>query len=214
MKKNKSQWKILQEFFCNRTKLSFGNPKYVMYFLFVIFLVGSFGLVYDLINIEYCFNCSLNFEKVKIFTFNMTNISLSLVTASVIDLIFISKKDIEKDYNQDKNKQNYNFDNLKGNVRFFGLITLIISFIIWILVNNIIESSIIKIILATCSLLFSYWIWWVSNVRNKILSNYDSNIKEIIGGDIDSNTSKVGGHDSNENNSEELKGDISNFITE
>jgi hypothetical protein len=215
MKKNKtkSQWRLLVEFFYNRSVQPLSNPRYWMYFFFVIILVGSFGLLYDLLNMDYCRSCNFDSEKVKYFTFNMINISLSLVTASVIDLIFISKKNIERDYQQDKSSLNLN--ELKGNVRFFGLISLIISFILWILVNNIIDNNIIKILFASISLIFSYWIWWVSNVRNKILSNYISNLDGIIGGSVEANSS-----DNNINPSkskddiEDLTGDISNFKAE
>jgi hypothetical protein len=216
MGKSKSQWKLLIEFFYKRTTQPFSNPKYVMYFFFIIVLVGSFGLLYDLLNMDYCRACSLDSEKVKYFTFNMINISLSLVTASIIDLIFISKKNIERDYQQAITSLNINFNQVKGNVRFFGLISLIISFIFWILVNNIIDNNYLKIVVASFSLMFSYWIWWVSNVRNKILSNYFlSNLEDLIGGNVEPNTSFVSSEQTNspkdKNGKDGLTGDISNF---
>ena len=177
----KKQWTLLGNFLSKRTSQPLGNPKYVLYFIFIIILVGSFGLFYDLMKIDYCFSCGLDSEKVKSFAYNMTNISLSLITASVIDLIFISKKNIEENDNVLDNSIN-EYQNIKGNVRFFGLSSLILSFILWILVNDLLVNDYLKLILAICSLFFSYWIWWISNVKNKILSEVIQSALATIGG--------------------------------
>ena len=206
MRKNKN-WSLLFYFLKKRTFDSFENPKYVLYFVFIIILVGSFGLISDLFKLTYCISCKLDSEIIKSFTFNMTNIGLSLVAASVIDLIFISKKNIKKENLEQKHK-NIDFQSIKGNVRFFGLTSLILSFIFWIFANNLIENNYWKIIIATISLLFSYWIWWISNVRNKILSNSITNLSAIIGG-IPNEKKK-----NNNTPKEELKGNISGFKTE
>lgn len=173
-----TQWSLFANFLINRTKKSWENPKYVMYFIFIIFLVGSFGLLYELTTFEYCL-CDFDSGKVKSITFNMTNISLSLITASVIDLIFISQDNIEEDKQKGKVNKAEN-ELIKGNVRFFGLISLILSFIFWILVNNILVNNYYKLLFGTISLFFSYWIWWISNVKNKILSEGMEGMEGLI----------------------------------
>jgi hypothetical protein len=212
MKNNtkKTQWSLLKDLLNDRTCQPVKNPKYVMYFVFIIVFVGSFGLFYDLMNINYCFSCDLDPEKVKAFAFNITNISLSLVTASVIDLIFISRKNVDVD-NQQKNEFKDAYEDLKGNVRFFGLSSLILSFVLWILVNNLLESNYAKIIFATISLLFSYWIWWISNVKNEILSKGVQRIIGTIGGPIVTPNTPINKPFNTDLNDNELSGDIENF---
>lgn len=204
-----TQWSLFFNFLNYRTRYSLRNPKYVMYFIFIIFLVGSFGLIHDIININYCLSCDFDPEKVKAFAFNMTNMSLSLVTASVIDLIFISRKSIEEENKQQSNGYEEECEHVKGNVRFFGLSSLIFTFILWILVNDLIENNSMKIILATFSLLFSYWIWWISNVKNKILSEGKQPPESIIGGPI--NPTPTPPTDSGIASGNDLNGSIQDF---
>jgi hypothetical protein len=66
--------------------------------------------------------------------------------------------------------------------------------------------------------MFSYWIWWVSNVRNEILSNYISSLEGIIGGNVEPNKPVIGSQSTNSNEDTNkttgLEGNVSNFITE
>ncbi|NGM67314.1 MULTISPECIES: hypothetical protein [Sphingobacterium] len=161
-----NNWKLMKSFLKKRRKDPWANPSYVLYFLIVIVLVGTFGVLKDIIEMQWCWFCGFDDIKVKNFSFNVTNISLSLVTASVIDLIFITKKTVR---GESAETDELRIESIKKSIRIFGLGSLIVTFVIWIIVNNFIAENIIKIILSIICLLFSYFIWWISSVRNKIL---------------------------------------------
>lgn len=184
MEKQKiSQWKLMFLFLKDRITKPWSNPSYAMYFIVIIIFVGSFGLLRDLLNTELCWSCEFDGVEIDKFAFNLTGISLSLTTASVIDLVFITKKTIEAETSSEKYNQ-FQIESIKKSIRIFGLISLIVIFIIWILVNSFLESFNAKIILSIFSLLISYAIWWISNVRNKILNKYKTNIGAQIGGQL------------------------------
>lgn len=214
--KKKSQWALMRLFLKDRFLKPWNNPSYAMYFIVIIIFVGSFGIIIDLLNIEWCWNCKLDGIIVEKFAFNLTGISLSLTTASVIDLIFITKKTIETETRSEKYNQ-FQIESIKKSIRIFGLVCLIIIFIIWIIVNSFLENYIAKIILSILSLLSSYLIWWISNVRNKILNRYKTNIGAQIGGKLPQTPQT----DSDQENSVEkqdvvegLSGTIQNFKTD
>lgn len=206
--KNKqiSDWKLMSNFLKKRRIEPWKSPSYVFYFLIVIVLVGTFGVLKDLIEMEWYWSLNLDNEKVKSFTFNVTNIGLSLVTASVIDLIFITNKTVKNETNDDDYLK---IESVKKSIRIFGLGSLIVIFVIWIIVNNFIEHNLIKIFLSIFSLLFSYFIWWISNVRNKILLN-KFNVFATLGKEstIDFENEKPS---SQEETEVSLDGNISNF---
>ena len=166
--KQNSDWRLMINFLNKRRIEPWKSPSYVFYFLIVIVLVGTFGVLKDFIEMEWCWSCGFDSDKVKNFTFNVTNIGLSLVTASVIDLIFITKKTVK---NETYEEDDFKNESIKKSIRIFGLSSLIVIFVIWIIVNNFLEHNLIKILLSILSLLFAYLIWWISYVRNKILQN-------------------------------------------
>ena len=102
-------------------------PGYVFYFLFVIIFVGSFGLIYDLFSAKYGLDLEWDTEKIKNIVMNMTNISLSLVTASIIDLIFITKNSLKR------NEDDEEFFPIKRDINILGISFLITVFLLWIL---------------------------------------------------------------------------------
>jgi hypothetical protein len=249
-------WKTLYQFLKKRTFYPFHSPGFIFYFIFIIVLVGSFGLFYDILKDSY-WGCDYEIDtnKLKSIVMSMTNIGLSLVAASTIDLLFVSKKklaeeendinnwinlkieiaknksrlynydieqyskridqlkefnlnkpnlanktereirDIEKklakktelikkwnnklQYLSDKLKQKefeknigYQFSLIKGDVRIFGISCLIIQFVLWIIANQANENSIyLRIAFGTISLFLGYYIWWISNAKNKLLIN-------------------------------------------
>lgn len=184
MEKQKiSQWKLMFLFLKDRILKPWSNPSYAMYFIVIIIFVGSFGILRDLLNAEWCWSSEFDGVEIDKFAFNLTGISLSLTTASVIDLVFITRKTIEAETSSEKYNQ-FQIESIKKSIRIFGLISLIVIFINWILVNSFLESYKAKIILSILSLLISYAIWWISNVRNKILNKYKTNIGAQIGGDL------------------------------
>lgn len=210
MKNKRRDWKLLGNFLYERFNEAWKAPSYVLYFFAVIVLVGTFGVITELFAIDFCLSCKFDHNKVTNSCFNISSTGLSLVTASVIELIFISRKNIGK---ESKNL-NLNFnelENLKKGVRLFGLSALIISFILWILINYLFEIDLLKIFSSTILLLFAYFVWWISNVRNKILSNYIKNYESIIGGDA--NTSELNTVEAKDKQESNLNGNLTNFKT-
>lgn len=210
MKNKRRDWKLLIDFLGERLIEAWKIPSYVLYFFIVIVLVGTFGVITELFTIDFCLSCKFDRIKVSNSCFNISSTGLALVTASVIELIFISKKSIEKETRELK----LSFDeleNLKRAVRIFGLSGLIVSFIIWILINYIFDIDLLKIIFSLILLLFAYFIWWISNVRNKILSNYMKNYVTIMGGDAD--TSKGNIAEEEDKRESDLNGNLTNFNT-
>jgi hypothetical protein len=142
--KSKSDWKLMFDFLKKRNREPWKNPGYVFYFFIVIVLVGTFGVFKELIEMHWCWTCGFDTEKVKSFCFNLSSTGLSLVTASVIDLIFISRKTVEKETASEKYKEQ-EFESIKRSVRISGLSCLIVSFVGWIMINTLIENNFIKI---------------------------------------------------------------------
>ncbi len=208
-----NDWKLLKGFLKKRYKGPLINPAYVFYFFIVIVLVGSFGMFKDLIEMEWCWHCGFDTEKIRNFCFNISSTGLSLVTASVIDLIFISRKTIEKDTEGD-NFNIWEHESIKRSTRIFGLGSLIVTFVIWILVNTIFKGNLIRLLFAIVALVFSYFIWWISNVRNKLL-NSDFNNFAPLGrentGNLTQSANPNLGSSSSTNNGKELTGDTADF---
>lgn len=207
----KNHWMLILTFLKNRIVNPWSNPSYVMYFIIIIIFVNSIGIIKDLTGYKLCWDCQFDSKKVTSFTFNLTNIGLSLVTASVIDLMFISRKSIKVE----TELQNYNspqLESIKKSIRIFGLSSLIIIFIVWILVNSFIEHSFLKIFFSTLALLFSFLVWWISNVRNKILSTKKETVPLApIGGSVNSDqTTDTDGNLIKDENPD-IDGNLSNF---
>ena len=203
-------------FLNNRFTKPWEAPSYVLYFFVVIVLVGTFGVLKDILQMHFCLCCTFDDEKVKSFSFNTSSTGLALITASVIELILISRKSIEKEV-ESFNLKYEELENLKKGIRIFGLSSLIISFILWILINNIIEGNWVKIILSIILLLFSYFIWWISNVQNKVLSFYVNNSISAIGGTVKDQKDMITDDDQNnekkESQENNLNGDLTSFNT-
>jgi len=186
------KWKLLKEFLNERYNEPKKMPGYVFYFFFVIIFVGSFGLIYDLFSTTYGYTLEWDKERVRNIVMNMTNISLSLVTASIIDLIFISKNSLRRD------EGNEDFLKIKRDINILGISFLITVFLLWILANAIFINVYIKLFLGSTSLIFGYYVWWISNSKNKILVQ-NNNVNHILGNSPDN--SENGG----------LQGDIKGF---
>lgn len=191
MEKN-YKWKLLKEFLKERYNKPKEMPGYVFYFLFVIIFVGSFGLIYDLFSAKYGLDLEWDNEKIKNIVMNMTNISLSLVTASIIDLIFITKKSLKRSEDDEE------FFPIKRDINILGISFLITVFLLWILANAIFTCIYIKLVIGVLSLIFGYYVWWISNSKNKLLV-HTVNINNILGDNLEN-----GGNDG-------LNGDINGF---
>ncbi|MFH6936343.1 hypothetical protein [Flavobacterium sp. FlaQc-30] len=191
MEKN-YKWKLLYEFLKDRYNKPKEMPGYVLYFLFVIIFVGSFGLFYDLFSAEYGVNLEWDDEKIKNIVMNMTNVSLSLVTASIIDLIFITKNSLKRSEDDEE------FFTIKRDINILGISFLIIVFLLWILANAIFVNRYMKLIIGIISLIFGYYVWWICNSKNKLLV-HTININNLLG-----NEPENGRND-------DLNGDINGF---
>ncbi len=206
--KTKSDWNLMLDFLKKRNREPWKNPGYVFYFLIVIVLVGTFGVFKDLLEMNWCWNCGLDQQKVKSFSFNISSTGLSLVTASVIDLIFISSKTVFKETTSEKYKDR-EVESIKKSIRIFGLSCLIVSFVSWIIINTLLVNGYFKLGFSILLLLFAYFIWWISNVQNKILNN-GFNAFAPLGKE---NPSVPPSSKSEEDEEDGFKGNISKFKT-
>lgn len=176
-----TKWKLLWIFLKKRFKEPLSQPSFVFYFIFIVLGIGSFGLFYDIVNLDYGCNLFSDGYRIDTVLMNMTNIGLSLTSASVIELIFISKSNL-KEEGDSENK--FIFFHIKSDIRFLGISVLVLEFLLWILVNTIFKIFFLRIVLGTVSLILSYIIWWVSNARNKILIKTKNNAKNTMGGSV------------------------------
>ena len=209
MEKQKNRnWKLMKDFIFRRFRESWEAPAYVLYFFTVIVLVGTFGVIKELFEMKWCFACDFDDLKVKNFCFNISSTGLALVTASIVELVFISMKSITNE--TEELKYSYEeLENLKRSIRFLGLSGLIVSFVLWIFTNNVFENNWLKIISSILLLFFAYFIWWISNVRNKILRNSSGNIIKIIGGSTNDKIRETDVSEDSQNDDKPFSGDLS-----
>lgn len=86
----------------------------------------------------------------------MSNISISLIAASVIEMILIKEEDLNGKYNR------------KVDIQIFGISSLILSFFLWIFANKF-SDNVYGLVISIFGLLFSYIFWWIANAENKVL---------------------------------------------
>lgn len=196
MEKN-YKWRLLWIFLKERFSKPFHSPAYVLYFGLVIILIGSFGLIYDLLTSTYSFKLQWDHVKVKNIVMNMCNISLSLVTASIFDLIFIKKSSLKQ---KDDNIELYQ---IKRDISILGISFLIFVFALWILANTVFNNVYIKLLIGILSLTFGYYVWWISNTTNRLIIK-EIDYREILGGETEFKTEDG-------TTKEELRGDRTGF---
>lgn len=207
--KQKSDWKLFWSFIENRFIIAWNVPSYVLYFFIVILLIGTFGVLKEILDVEFCYSCGFEDAKVKSFSFNVSSTGLALLTASVIELIFISRGSIIEEI-ENPNSKSKTVDRLKMGIRMFGLSSLIVSFVIWILVNNMLVINWLKLVFSFVLLFFAYFIWWIANVKNKILINKDFDLlNSTIGPELKEN--KSGNPLTVPEQDEELNGNLDKF---
>lgn len=150
MKTRITNWQILKLFLIDRIKKPIHHPSFVFYFITIIFLIGSIGFLYDIVT---SFK-SCEFEIAKIST-NASNIFISLIAASAVELILINESDLEHPYR-------------KNDVQIVGISFLIFGFLLWMLAISF-KDNCFGLIVSIIGLLLSYLFWWISNSGNKIL---------------------------------------------
>jgi len=77
-------WNTLGRFLKKRTLYPLSSPSFILYFVFIIIIVGSFGLFYDLKDSYFGYDYEIDPIKARSIIMNMTNIGLSLAAASII----------------------------------------------------------------------------------------------------------------------------------
>ncbi len=180
MDKKLSNWRILQMFLWDRIKKPLCHPSFVFYFISIIILIGSIGFLYDIVE-----SIKMNvFETSKI-TSNASNIFITLIAASAVELILINDNDLMHPYR-------------KNDVQIIGISFLIFGFLLWMFAISF-KENVIGLITSIIGLLLSYIFWWISNAGNKILVPEDKP------------SSSIGGTPSTGDNG--LDGDVSGFKT-
>lgn len=157
-----TNWKILGLFIKNRFMMPFNHPTFLFYFISIILLVGSIGVLTDLAyGIKYCF------FNVPQFTINASNIFITLMAASAVELILISKDDLDYPYR-------------KSDVQILGISFLIVGFLLWMLAVFF-KDNWTGVVTSVIGLLMAYFFWWISNAGNKTLVPSDSPASPVGG---------------------------------
>ncbi len=158
-----SEWKNFFGFINKRIKDPFKSPRFILYFVFIIMVLGSMGIFYELYTIE---NGCLYFKHWGSVVINMANISLAYIAASSVELILL---------NEDETK--FKEVNLKD-VQMFGVSVLILGFILWIL-SVLYRDELVSFIFSGLGLFLAYFLWWISNSEKPQLNQVDP--KTILG---------------------------------
>lgn len=172
-----SNWMILIEFLKERICKPIKQPGYVLYFFFIVLLVGSIGFFSELL--KGIVDCSLDLSNL---TIHSSSIFIALIAASSVELILV--KDNELSY-----------PNRKSDVQLLGVTFLIFGFLLWIL-SNFLKNSIIGLILSVIGLIVSYILWWISSADNKKIApieKAESTIggpEEIVNAELEGDTSE------------------------
>jgi len=143
-----SNWIILKEFLIERICRPLTQPGYVIYFFFVVIIVGSIGFLSELV--KGLMDCSMNLSNL---ISHSSSIFIALIAASSVELILI--KDTE-----------LTVPSRKSDIQLLGIAFLIIGFILWIL-TNFFKDSLTGLILSIGGLIVSYLLWWISSADNK-----------------------------------------------
>ncbi len=150
MNTNKSkfkEWDSFFDFLKKRIKEPRKSPRFILYFVFIIVILGSMGVFYELYSISNGCNCFKHWESVKI---NMANIFLAYIAASSVELILL-----------DGEETKFKEVNLKD-VQMFGVSVLILGFILWLL-SVLYQEELVSFLFSSVGLLLAYFLWWISN---------------------------------------------------
>lgn len=164
MKNKISNWNELKLFLRKRSLSPLKYPSFVLYFIFVIILMGSIGVLNVILS--WISNGDL---EITDFISNASNVFLALVAASAVELILIKDDDLESDTQC-----------RKIDIRILGIIFLIIAFFLWILAKHF--SNYIGLIISIIGLFFGFYVWWISNAQNSILID-ETDPKHALAGD-------------------------------
>jgi hypothetical protein len=143
-----SNWIILKEFLVDRICKPFNQPGYVLYFFFIVLIVGSIGFFSELL--RGLVDCSVSISNL---TIHSSNIFIALIAASSVELILIKDSELTIPVR-------------KSDIQLLGVTFLIIGFLLWIL-SNFLKSCLVGLILSLCGLIISYILWWISSADNK-----------------------------------------------
>jgi hypothetical protein len=177
MENELSNWGILKKFLKIRRKNPWKHPSFVIYFFSVIVIVGSIGFSSEIIvGLK---NCCFNISGL---TTNAANIFIALIAASSVELILINEDELDTPYR-------------KNDIQVFGIASLVIGFLIWMLAMYFKEGY-WGLGLSLLGLFFSFYFWWISNAGNKILTDSTPSGASVGGGiqttrdQLDGDTSK------------------------
>ena len=199
--RNEENWELLGSFLKESFIDPLYKPSFIFYFLFIVVGIGSFGIIYDIINLNYGCNLFLDKTKINSLLMNMTNVGLSITSVSVFDLIFISSKKLTKKIKKEDQKEDQEEEliqnkylSLKRDIGVMGISLLVIEFVLWIFVNTLFEIFVLRVLFAVTSLTIGYYVWWISNSKNRLLIK-DTNLKDsrdLMGGNNPSHIKLTG----------------------
>lgn len=156
-----SNWKLLRNFIKNRFCEPFKHPGFVLYFLGIVVLIGSIGVLSEII-----ISIKSEIFNLENITINLSNIFIALIASSSVELILIDDDDL---YNNER----------KNDIRILAILFIIIGFTLWLL-SVFFKEYKIGLISSIIGIFFSYFVWWISNAKSKKL--IDVNPVSTLGG--------------------------------
>jgi uncharacterized membrane protein YfcA len=152
----KNEFNLVKEFLNDRFKAPLSSVSFVLYFIFVILLVGlagSFLSSFDSIN----FNGSVNFKTVAM---SLVGYGVVLLSSSSIELIFIRLNSDEKE----------KFRTIKKAISMIGVVLIILSLFLSLLVYSL-PNEILKFSISLILCFIALYFWWVTNSKTLIVLN-------------------------------------------
>lgn len=167
-----TEWNNFYDFIKKRINEPLKSPRFIFYFIFIIVILGSMGVFYELYSISNGCPYSKHWDSVVI---NIANVFLAYIAASSVELILLNEEETR-----------FKEVNLKD-VQMFGVSVLILGFILWIL-SILYKDKYFSFIFSGFGLLLAYFLWWVSNSEkpqlNQTFPDKTLGISNIEGGSI------------------------------
>lgn len=182
---NGNNWSNFTNYFiAKRFYESQKSPAYVFYFIIIIIALGCLGLWTDLKGVQIRICGDYDETKLGSIIANLSGISLTLISSCVVEFLFIKKENIEPNVR-------------RIDIQSFGLASLVGIFLLYMFAQSNNKNS-WGLLIAICSILYTWWFWWIANARNKVLGlpanskppKYIIGEEESIGKNLSKNTLK------------------------
>lgn len=166
-----SKWKLLKIEFKTRISSPFKHPEFIIYFLVVICIIGIAGpLLTIYLERDLMHNGTNHHFSNKHVILSIASYFIALLTSSAVDLILSSKSLVDQS------------QMLRKSWIMIGIGSIVIGIIFMGLSLATSEICILGYVISVIGLLFSWFIWWITNAANPNLTDDSENALITIGG--------------------------------